>query len=235
MSKREIVVNNKGIKIHALVFNATPKAIPIVFIPGAVNSAEEMAAGLAGTLEHYHIIISLRGRGKSSAPNTGYTLTEQASDVLAVVEYLQLAKYYIFGFSLGTSVAIRAAAQNKNKVMGLILGDYPPIYPSYGEKWVARIKASSLNVRTACIEGLAADSTFENLLPELKTLTCPYSLFKAGQEGSLIAPQLLPILKTKAPDCAIVILSDSEHMLFDPDPTILVSEIRAFIDKCTVI
>lgn len=232
MNRKEIFIDNKGVNLHVLVINASEQEIPIVIIPGAINSAEQIDTGLAGKLSHYHIIISIRGRGQSSAPTKGYTLTDQVSDVLAVVKHLQLNKYYLFGYSVGAGIAIRVATQDASKLMGLILGDYPPIYPSFDEKWIKMVKEIQPDLRDAFVYGLAADSEFENLFSELIAIKCPALLLKGGQTDSLFSPKLLPKFKENTPNCEVVILEESGHDIFDPKPEILANAILAFTKKC---
>ncbi len=229
MNRKEMTINNKGVNIHALIFNASEKEVPIVCVPGATNSAEDIEEGFAGKLSHYHIIISIRGRGKSDAPERGYSLEEQASDVLAVVAHLQLSQYYLFGYSMGVGIAIRAATKDKEKVQGIILGDYPPVNPPVDENWAKNVKQNQPELRDAFLNGMVNDGAFENLFPELQALTCPLMLVKGGQEDSLFPDQILPTFKEKNPTCKVIVLADSGHDIFLPKPQELVDEIMAFI------
>lgn len=140
MNPIEHSVNNQGVTIHCLEYYKSTNQTPIIIIPGATNSAEEIAQDLQGKLTHYHIIISLRGRGKSLAPESGYTLDDQASDVVAVAKYLQISECFLFGYSVGVPIAIKAATQLMPKVKGIILGDYAPIYPAFDKSWASKVK-----------------------------------------------------------------------------------------------
>ncbi len=114
----ECFVNNAGVNISYYKINEEVGGLPLIIIPGITNSANEVIAAFSEDLPIYHIVISLRGRGKSDSPESNYSLDDQAGDINAVVAVENLAGYFLFGYSVGTGIAIRAAALNKDKVKG---------------------------------------------------------------------------------------------------------------------
>ncbi len=147
---------------------------------------------------------------------------------------LQLNNYYLFGFSLGVGMAIRAATLGGDKVLGLMLGDYPPKYPTYDKEWAARVKENSPELREVFVDGLSADSGYEDLFPELKALSCPSMLFKGGQVGNLVPEEVVTKYKEMIPSGKVVILADSGHVIFRPDPKVLTDEMEKFIKEVEI-
>ena len=83
---QEGFADNKGVKIHYITVNANDSEIPLLMIPGMTNSADEIMEDLGNNnFGRYCIHISIRGRGKSNSPDSGYSFEEQVSDINAVV------------------------------------------------------------------------------------------------------------------------------------------------------
>ena len=113
----------------------------LLYIPGALNAAEQALGMLNGFYPRKRVAVSLRGRGKSEAPQSGYSLDEHASDIEAAVKVSGLAEYYLMAHSLGVPYAIRFAASDPG-VKGLIIGDYPAKYLAIPESWAAHAGAA---------------------------------------------------------------------------------------------
>jgi len=72
--------------------------------------------------DHYHLVlIDLRGHGKSDRPETGYHMDEMASDVLGIMQHLELERAHIIGSSIGAEVGLSMAANYPEKVISLVL------------------------------------------------------------------------------------------------------------------
>lgn len=231
MNKKTISINNNRVSISCIIVNFNENEIPLIIIPGATNSADDIDKSLKDKLIRYHIIVSLRGRGKSSIPEKGYTLDEQASDILAVIKHLDIDAYYIFGYSVGVGLAIRAAWTNKHKVKGIIIGDYPPIYPSFDKSWVSKVKKCEPELSDIFLNGIAKDSKFTNLVPELKDIDCPVLLLKAGQKNSAFPTEVIPNFQKSIPNGRVDILTDRGHDIFAPNPNKLIERIEKFIKE----
>ncbi len=228
--KKELFIENKGVKIHCLQFNENDQEIPIIIVPGAVSPAEKTEWGLAGKLNRYHIIMSLRGRGQSDSPVEGYTLDDQASDISAVINHFKLEAFYLFGFSLGSSIGIRAASQHVGQIKGIMLGDYPPFYPAYNDEWKARVKAapSPFVINDLFIDGIVRDGVFTPLVEDLSSLNCKILIFVGGKQ-SLIPPEALEKIKIRFPEAIIEVMEECTHYIFRPDPEDLVGRMERFI------
>lgn len=102
-------------------------ALPIVFVHGMVGYTGFWNAALAACADRRRAVaIDLRGHGGSDAPSDGdYSVAACASDVLAVIDHLQLGPIVLVGHSYGTFVTIDVAARRPDIVRRLILVDPP--------------------------------------------------------------------------------------------------------------
>ena len=79
--------------------------------------AEELGPG------HDVWALDLRGRGASEKPAAGYGLRAHCSDVVAVMDDLNLERAVVMGHSLGAYVALSLAARHPDRVDKLVLLD----------------------------------------------------------------------------------------------------------------
>ena len=81
---------------------------------------------------HRMIAIDLRGHGESQKfyDPADYTREKMAGDVVALLDHLGVARADVFGFSMGSRVAVEVALMAPDRVSNLILG-------GVGEKMIA--------------------------------------------------------------------------------------------------
>ena len=102
---------NENVRINYLESRThDERLMPLLYIPGALNAAEQVLGMLNGFYPRKRVAVSLRGRGKSKAPQSGYSLDDHASDIEAAVKASGLVKYYLMAHSLGVPYATRFAA-----------------------------------------------------------------------------------------------------------------------------
>lgn len=87
------------------------------------------------------VTVDLAGHGGSGLERSDYTVQMFGSDVAFVVNELELKRVVLIGHSMGGSVILEAAAQLKEKVIGLIGVD---TYQSFTEDWPAEQKEQFL-------------------------------------------------------------------------------------------
>src|SRR4051812_11489996 len=95
---RQRFVSHDGVRVEYRVRPGS--GVPVVFVPGMSNPArdyEDNEALVTALGTRTIIAISIRGRGESDAPETGWTIAAQASDIAAVVEHEQLRRYHLAG------------------------------------------------------------------------------------------------------------------------------------------
>ena len=69
------------------------------------------------------VMVDARGHGKSSAPATSYSFDEQADDLIAFIQALNLDRPVIMGHSLGGAVCAIVAAKAPGLIRAAILED----------------------------------------------------------------------------------------------------------------
>jgi pimeloyl-ACP methyl ester carboxylesterase len=136
------VAPNGAVRLHYLDAHADGSSgLPIVIVPGLAETAEDYTGLMRRLAPRRCVAISLRGRGRSDTPASGYTLDDHADDVLAVVRHLGLPRPVLVAFSRGVPYAIRCAARRPGCVAGLALGDYAAVHTRLPQEWAPRFLA----------------------------------------------------------------------------------------------
>ena len=118
-------INNIDVRLHFLSNRDVDETMtPVVFVPGAFGSAELYQNEFKSLAPRPCFAMSLRGRGKSDAPQTGYTLHDHAQDIEAVISHLSQPKYVLVAFSMGVPYAVQFCLNTTQKPVGLIIVDY---------------------------------------------------------------------------------------------------------------
>lgn len=222
-----------GVKIHYLESIDTKEHLtPIVYIPGALNYAEQSTEFLESFSPRKCITMSLRGRGKSDAPDSGYSFGDHVRDLQAVVIHSNVQDYCLMAYSMGVPFAIKFASDQPN-IKALIICDYPAKYPSIPETWSDRILKSGYisDDKQHVVKGIQKDSIQVNLTTELSLIKIPVLIIKGGKEGSLLKDVELDIYKSNLTDVKIVEIVDSGHELWMPDITHFTKIIEDFLDN----
>ena len=118
-----------GLRLHYRDYAGDASRPPILCIPGLTRNArdfEGVADRLAGTWRL--ICVDLRGRGESGYAKEpmSYNPLVYAQDVEALVASLGLARFAIFGTSLGGLVAMLMAVAGRSRLAAVLLNDVGP-------------------------------------------------------------------------------------------------------------
>lgn len=128
--------------------------VPLVFVHGlgCAGSYEYPRVVCDKNFQHRRaILIDLPGYGYSEKPKAfSYSISEQAGVVAELIAHLQLNDYFLYGHSMGGSIAIEAASQ-LDGLRGLIVSE-PNFRPDGGffsrqvcrvdeETYIARVHA----------------------------------------------------------------------------------------------
>jgi len=231
-SIRDGWVDNKGVRLHYL--DTGPAVVhglvPILFVPGALGSAERYVREMESLHPRRCLAISLRGRGKSDAPEKGYTFEEQVTDIESLFNRTGLSQFCIMGYSVGASHAIEYAARNPHLIRGLILGDYKARYPPIRADWVEEaLSFPGANPRG--VRGLQRESQEVILWNRLEKIQCPALVIKGGQPGSLLPPEAAELYVKHLKDVIIVRFEDSNHELSKPNYERYIGTIKDFLQQ----
>jgi pimeloyl-ACP methyl ester carboxylesterase len=122
-----------GVRISYKTIGSGP---PLLLIHGGTGTSEswELFGYLDALTPDYQLILmDLRGHGKSDKPHgrASYRMSQQADDVVAVLDDAGIARTHVWGLSLGVRVGFHLGARNPDRVLSLILwGGHPyPVTP----------------------------------------------------------------------------------------------------------
>ncbi len=118
----ENTVHANGIDIH--YHRSGGNKPQVVLAHGLTDNGAcwtRLANDLAG--DYDCIMPDARGHGQSSAPQTGYSFEEQADDLIAFIQALELDRPALIGHSLGGAVSAIVAAKAPELIRGAILED----------------------------------------------------------------------------------------------------------------
>ncbi|MBP2243172.1 pimeloyl-ACP methyl ester carboxylesterase [Cytobacillus eiseniae] len=233
-------VDNHGINIHFIETNAHLKEkAPLVMIPGLSESADDYLSVIENLPPRHCIIITLRGRGKSDTPQTGYRLEDHVSDIDAVITYLGLKDFILFGFSRSVSYALKYTLKNKKLVKGLIIGDYPAIHTQLPQGWVEffstlppwRGKPLSERMSLTALHGIQKESAQVIFWDDLPSIECPVLIIRAGKQSAALSIEAGEQYIEKMPQANIVVFEESDHNIFEPHLDTFSQTIDSFMDK----
>src|SRR3954471_14390138 len=122
-------VSNDGLKLHYRDYAGGAGRPPILCIPGLTRNArdfEGVADRLAGGWRL--ICVDLRGRGESAPAkhSSTYNPLVYLQDIELLIASLGLARFAIFGTSLGGLVAMFLAMTDRSRLAAVLLNDVGP-------------------------------------------------------------------------------------------------------------
>jgi pimeloyl-ACP methyl ester carboxylesterase len=236
MEFKNVYINNCGTTLHLIDSNSTNGELPIVITPGLSESAEDYIPVMELLAPRRCIAITLRGRGKSDAPQFGYTLEDHISDIEAVIRHLKMNEFVLMGFSRGVSYALGYALKNLGVVKGLVLGDYPAIHSQLPPGWVEFFsslppwKGKSLpeRMKTHALSGLQKESKQVLFWNKLSSISCPVLIIRGGKPGAALSVEDGVRYLEEIPKSNLVVFEESSHNLFEPRLEKLVNTMKEF-------
>ena len=111
-------------EVELAIWRAGEGPDPIICLHG-ITAQHRAFNALARHLEGSRPLVGLdlRGRGDSDKPESGYGLEAHASDVIRVLDHLDLQSAVIAGHSMGGFVALKAALSYPDRVRAIVLLD----------------------------------------------------------------------------------------------------------------
>lgn len=225
--------NSEMVKIHYLDnTNYNIQLTPLVYVPGALNYAEQSVEIMQEFNPRRSISMSLRGRGKSDAPTLGYSFVDHVKDIEAVIVHSQVKGYCLLAYSMGVPYAIKIASESPD-LKGLVLCDYPAKFPYIPESWSERVLSRNYinKEKKHVVEGIQKESTTIDLYNELKLIGVPVLIIKGGTEDSLLSDIETERYKLNLQDVTVFELGDSGHELWEPNREKFLQVIKDFLHK----
>ncbi|UJF28122.1 alpha/beta fold hydrolase [Planococcus sp. 107-1] len=220
-----------GVKLHYMetaIFD--DMMTPLVYVPGALNHAAQATELLGYFKDRRRISMSLRGRGKSEAPLSGYAFKDHVTDIEAVVGRSGVTEYCLLAYSMGVPYAIDFAAHNPH-IKGMILCDYPSKYPAFPEEWKARVKAAGFisEENFHVPEGIQRESAALSLEDQLAKIDVPVLVIRGEKDGSLLKDSDVEFYQKHLKDVRFMTVKDAGHELWEPDKENFIRLIAGFL------
>lgn len=119
-----ITVNNKKVHIQELNKNAEDT---VVLIHGMFSNLSIYYFSIAPILaQHFHVVMyDLKSHGTSERVLEGYDLENMTSDLIAMMDYLQIKKAQLVGYSFGGLIALKTALIAPNRLEQLVIIEAP--------------------------------------------------------------------------------------------------------------
>ena len=235
----ERFADNDGVKIRYLSNDPRhPSGLPVVFVPGIVDSADDYGASLECFGDRPLFVVEMRGRGGSDAPLSGYSPLQQASDVEAMLEVNAVGPFHLMTFSRGTTPGLELAIKLSDRVRTVSIGDYLPaeiaLPPDFVERmwsaqWRGRPNSARLGGRHV-LEGIQAASRPRTFWTELASLEVPVLLAR-GSEGGIIDDERERMYRRSVAGLEVVTIAGSGHDLFRPSRTAYPEAVLDFIAR----
>ncbi|RPI04867.1 MAG: alpha/beta hydrolase [Ignavibacteriae bacterium] len=237
---RSSFVQNGSVYIHVLENGNRSSSVPPLLVIGGLWEPAERALPLLTGLKSHVAALSLRGRGLSSTPLTGYDLSHHLTDIDAVVRTHGLKDYCVLGFSRGGSYALGWALAHQRDMAGLIIVDQPPVHQKPGDGYVAYwsnlvyLGVPILNfMRLEALHGLERDAVEVDFTSRLSELSIPVALFIGRNRGATLpsdlSDEILRSYRKALPACTVVEFTSSGHMIPDEEQEKYINEVESFL------
>ncbi|OAB38611.1 hypothetical protein PMSD_06235 [Paenibacillus macquariensis subsp. defensor] len=238
MTTQEKYVKNKGVNIHYVLSDdgKNSELTPMLICPGLSESAIEYEKVMKDLQPRKTATISFRGRFKSDAPLSGYGLNEHISDIDRVVEEVRWNEMYLLGYSRGVSYALGYALNNKEKIKGLILIDYPAEHKEMPKGWAEDFLrnyeeyfGSKADIASKAIQGIEVESKHYAFWDDLNSFEFPVLIMKGNQEGSALTQDHIIKYKQNMKILNIVHFKNSGHDLRKSEYEKYIKTIREYL------
>jgi pimeloyl-ACP methyl ester carboxylesterase len=119
-----ISVNDKKVHIQELNKGAEQT---VVLIHGMFSNLSIYYFNIAPILaKHFHVVMyDLKSHGMSERFTDGYDLENMSSDVLALMDALDIEKAYLVGYSFGGLISLKTALKAPDRIQQLVVIEAP--------------------------------------------------------------------------------------------------------------
>ncbi len=226
---------NGNVRLHYLDNQSDVSSLPLIMIPGLSSDAGDFAQMIEALIPHRALSVSLRGRGKSDIPDTGYRFEDHIKDISAIIDQTQFQQVCLFGHSIGINYAIGYALENPTRVKGIIVGGYPAEYPTFSADWALKVMMKYPDeMPMKAVLGIQHESVQISLWERLSELTCPILVLRGSKSSSLLKPEVAEKYTQFAPQSRILVFDNSGHRLWHPNFNRFITALRFFVEECTL-
>lgn len=120
---RQEFLHNSGANIfYSEYFPADPQAPTLILLHGNGEDHTYFVKQIPAFSPHFRLVLmDTRGQGQSTGGDGELNFSVFASDLLALMDHLQIAKAHLLGFSDGGNLALTFALAHPERVQSLIL------------------------------------------------------------------------------------------------------------------
>lgn len=119
--------SHKNISLRYQILGEGPN---LILIGGMGMPLQGWAMQLKTLSKSFRVIrFDNRGCGRSTTPDTPYTLGDMAGDVLALMDHLKVETTHIMGTSMGGFIALKLALAAPDRICSLVLAHTAPAIP----------------------------------------------------------------------------------------------------------
>ncbi len=202
------VVNDEvSLEVRSRKPCARAEMAPVLLVPGMTGHAgtwlemDRFMKTLEGACPAAIVSISLRGRGASGVPESGWTPEDHAGDIAAVVRAFGWSSYHMVAHSMGVAYALEyLLADGAMAPSSFVAGDYFPGVVEVTESWRDMVVGApgATDGTRAMAEGVLAEQGRPVAAREFPIGgRVVFVTDNAGQLGALPFPMLV-ILGTKS-------------------------------------
>ena len=226
-------------RIHALDNGVDDTTLPpVVVVPGMGESADEYTWLLDALGNRRVVIVDVRGRGQSDAPEHGYRWEDHYGDLAAMIAARDLDRPVLVAFSRGSSYAMGYALSHPSNVGGLAIGDYwarhVGLPQEFGERQlgvVLRGVPMSERMPAHAVHGVARESREVPLWDRVQEFEFPVLVIRGGRRGVIVSDEGAAQWAAALPSVEFAMLPDAGHDLWSRDQDAYLAVLRPFLDR----
>jgi pimeloyl-ACP methyl ester carboxylesterase len=127
--------SNDGLRLHYRDYAGSDSRPPIICIPGLTRNARDFEGVADRLARDWRVIcVDLRGRGESAYAKDpmSYVPLTYLQDIEALIRELSLARFVLFGTSLGGLITMLLAMSDNRRIAGAMINDIGPVLVERG-------------------------------------------------------------------------------------------------------
>jgi pimeloyl-ACP methyl ester carboxylesterase len=242
-------VEHDGARIWYASYGA---GAPVILLHGGLGNSGNWGYQVSALVQNGYrvVLIDSRGHGRSTRDARPYTYEQMASDVLAVMDTLHLARAALVGWSDGACTALVLASHAPARVAGVFffacnmdpsgakeITDFPPIL----QRCVSRHRQDYQLLSTTPDQfdafsdavGLMQRTQPNYSAADLAAIGVPVEVVQ-GEQDEFITPEHAAYLAQNIPNAELVILPDVSHFAPLQRPEQFNGVVLAFLDRVLI-